>query len=296
MNLPALQAQARLRNDIKATKTIAITVGAYFFCYVPVGVYSVLGRHDGSQIDSWLAFLSWYALFFSTAVNPIIYSLRTSRFRSAFKQFLKDPFGSSDFKEKSCGLGQGREKPNPKRVDAKGGNDDGNSSEFQADRSQARPTFLRERQNEAQLFNQEAGETSEERRMKQQREVPGCNTGTLPGPIATSSFSSPRLMIKRRKACSSILETRKSRDGKSKDIEEKDEVCEKSGLENGSRKGKRHSRKKIDPISMGESGYQTEEKWEGIAPYPQKTKMKDILGRRRNAITPACLPNQAWQH
>ena len=32
-------------------------------------------------------------------VNPLIYYLVNNRFRSAFKQFLKDAVGSSDFKE-----------------------------------------------------------------------------------------------------------------------------------------------------------------------------------------------------
>lgn len=41
-------------------------------------------------------------------MNPVIYYLRTSRFRSAFKQFLKDPFGSSDFKQKPTGAVRGR--------------------------------------------------------------------------------------------------------------------------------------------------------------------------------------------
>jgi len=71
LNLPDLQAQARLQNDIKATKTIAMTIAAYFFSYVPaLIVYAVVGNKEESQADSW----------FSSAVNPIIYYLRTSRF------------------------------------------------------------------------------------------------------------------------------------------------------------------------------------------------------------------------
>ena len=40
-------------------------------------------------------------------MNPIIYYFRTNRFRSAFKQFVKDPFGSSDFKEKPTNRSKG---------------------------------------------------------------------------------------------------------------------------------------------------------------------------------------------
>ena len=48
----------------------------------------------------WFGFFAFYSLYFSSALNPIVYYFRSSRFRSAFKHFLKDPFGSSDFKEK----------------------------------------------------------------------------------------------------------------------------------------------------------------------------------------------------
>ena len=51
-------------------------------------------------------FIASCSLYISSTVNPVIYYLPTSRFRSAFKQFLKDPFGSSDFKEKPTGRRQ----------------------------------------------------------------------------------------------------------------------------------------------------------------------------------------------
>ena len=105
MNLSALQAKARLQHDIKVTKTIAITVAAYFLSYVPAILYAVLGNQAENLADSWFGFIAWYAIFFSSAVNPFIYYFRTSRFRSAFKPLFKDPFGSSDFKETAKQLG-----------------------------------------------------------------------------------------------------------------------------------------------------------------------------------------------
>ena len=101
MNLPPLQAEARLQRDIKATKTIVITIAGFFLCYVPAIIYGVWGHQKGTIADMWFGFFAWYSLYISSAVNPIVYYLRTNRFCSAFKQFLKDPFGSSDFKEKS---------------------------------------------------------------------------------------------------------------------------------------------------------------------------------------------------
>ena len=107
MNLPPLQEKARLKDDIKAIKTIGITIAAYFVCYVPAIVYAVVGLQKENLADSWFGFIAWYSLYISSVLNPIIYYLRAGRCRSAFKQFLKDPFGSSDFKENSNGRGNG---------------------------------------------------------------------------------------------------------------------------------------------------------------------------------------------
>lgn len=110
MNLPPLQAEARLQSDIKATKTIAITIVAYVLCYVPGIIYAVLGLQNESLADSWFAFIAWYSINISCAVNPVIYYLRTNHFHSALKQLFKDPLGSSDFKERpNCrGIVNGR--------------------------------------------------------------------------------------------------------------------------------------------------------------------------------------------
>lgn len=105
MNLHSLQEKARLRDDIKAIKTIGITIAAFFLCYVPAIVYAVVGLQKENLADSWFAFIAWYSLHISSAVNPTIYYLRASRCRYAFKQFLKDPFGSSDLKQNPKGRG-----------------------------------------------------------------------------------------------------------------------------------------------------------------------------------------------
>ena len=49
--------------------------------------------------EHWFGFIACYCLYISSAVHPVIYCLRTRRFRSAFRQFFKHPFGSNDFKE-----------------------------------------------------------------------------------------------------------------------------------------------------------------------------------------------------
>ena len=107
MNLSPLQAEARLKTDIKASKTIAITIAAYFACYVPSVVYAIVAVPKETLTESWFAFFAYYSLYLSSAANPIIYYVRSSRFRSAFRQFLKDPLGSSDIREKPSGQNNG---------------------------------------------------------------------------------------------------------------------------------------------------------------------------------------------
>ena len=64
-----------------------------------------------SERKTCIAFIAWYSLYISSALNPIIYYPLARRCRSVFKQFLKDPFGSSDFKENPNGRVCERLKP-----------------------------------------------------------------------------------------------------------------------------------------------------------------------------------------
>ena len=119
MNLPPLQAEARLQCEIKAIKTIIITVAAYFLCYVPAIVYTVVGSQELNLVNSWLAFIASGSLYISSAVNPIIYYLRTKRFRLAFKQFFKDPLGLSDFDGKPKSRFKRELEGKPRKLDGK---------------------------------------------------------------------------------------------------------------------------------------------------------------------------------
>ena len=283
MNLPGILSQTRLQNDIKATKTVVMTIAAFFLCYVPVIVYAVVGQHDGrSQADSWFSFLSWFALLFSTVVNPIIYYLRSSRFRAAFKQFIKDPFGSNDFKENLRASGKGRENETTK-TDVEEG-------------SQMRQNYHRERRNQmtnssvevlqTNVFENEVGNSKRER-----GEDLGTISTNLSCPAITNSCPQPEPAMEQKGACVSRNQSPESCKGKDKATEEEnEEVFRKHRPKNRSRKRKRPNRRKVHPMAM--SGRPADEKQE--VRVVEDTKRQWILKKRRNSIEDVCRRKQAW--
>ena len=58
LNLPPLQAEARLKEDIKAIKTIAMTIAAYFLCYVPSIAFAMAGTAKENVEVSWFGFIA----------------------------------------------------------------------------------------------------------------------------------------------------------------------------------------------------------------------------------------------
>ena len=99
MNLSPLQAEVRLKRDIRACKTIAIIIATNSFAHLPAILFALVDLENGSLAKSWLAFFAVYILNLSSALNPIIYYVRNSRLQSALRQFLKDPLGSRDLRE-----------------------------------------------------------------------------------------------------------------------------------------------------------------------------------------------------
>ena len=140
MNLSSSQAEVRLREDVKATKTIAITIAAYFFCFIPAIVFAAVVYEEDDN-DVWFSFIARYSIDFSSTVNPIIYYTRTRRCRSAFKQLIKNPFGSSDYKER----------PNLNNTRVLVGNRDGveqeNSRDVKLDGNPTGETYASKRRN-----------------------------------------------------------------------------------------------------------------------------------------------------
>ncbi|XP_031561748.1 alpha-1A adrenergic receptor-like [Actinia tenebrosa] len=99
--------RARTRSEVQAAWTIGLIIAAYILCYVPCILYAAVGPEEmlSSNEIKWFGFAANFFLYFSSGCNPLIYLARTTRFRAAVKQLLKNPFGSDDVKlEKPRGL------------------------------------------------------------------------------------------------------------------------------------------------------------------------------------------------
>ena len=104
LSLPQLQAKARMRMDIQAAETVAIKVVAFLACYIPATLYSAWGHgRPNLRYNRCPGFLAQFCIFISIGFNPVIYSFRTRRFRSALKQLLNDPCGRRPFQESNEG-------------------------------------------------------------------------------------------------------------------------------------------------------------------------------------------------
>ena len=112
LNLPPLQAEARLKQDIQAAKTVAMAVVTYFICYVPAIIYAVLRRSD--TIHEWFGIFAALCTFFSSASNPIIYVFRNRKYGAAIRQLVKDPCGRSPFQERPVITGKEEKQPQKK--------------------------------------------------------------------------------------------------------------------------------------------------------------------------------------
>ena len=248
-----------MQSDIKATKTIAFTVAAYFACYVPTIAYAVAGpEQDGSNADIWFSFFAWFAVFFSSAVNPIIYYVRSRRVRCAFKQFIKDPFGSSDLQEKSSGPGKAREIRNPEgaAIPRENGNEEGNG--YQDDevlknyhgQQRGGTMILSMQAQQVHLCATDNGGSSGKGRVQQQK-------GEASG--STSSFPKPVMVQK--EACASNHQIKEPNEDMCEEIEE----LFLTELDNGSRK-----ESNFPGELVGNSGYRPEEKREVLAQCPEE--------------------------
>ena len=98
-DLSSCVSQKRQQNEVKATNTMIVAFIACLLSYLPLIVHSICINKNFQVNVEWSRFCASLSLFVSSASNPIVYALRTRRFRHALGQLWKDPFGKSPLQE-----------------------------------------------------------------------------------------------------------------------------------------------------------------------------------------------------
>lgn len=81
----------RVKADVHTATTVCLTIVAYVLMgFLPVFLFSVAKIHG-----SWLHFMAYFFIHMNSMANPVIYSLRTRRFRMALVKLFKEPLGKS---------------------------------------------------------------------------------------------------------------------------------------------------------------------------------------------------------
>ncbi|XP_078352033.1 histamine H2 receptor-like [Oculina patagonica] len=73
--------------EIRTMQNIIIIVVTYFVCFVPAMAHGVCVRREINL--PWLEYFAFFFTYFTSACNPVVYSLRTCRFRQVIKKLLK---------------------------------------------------------------------------------------------------------------------------------------------------------------------------------------------------------------
>ncbi|KAJ7385004.1 hypothetical protein OS493_018693 [Desmophyllum pertusum] len=77
--------------DRKWAKTLAIVIGAFLCCYLPIVVASLVHIYTGGASNHSLSKaleILLFLTFSNTVLNPLIYSLRNNEYRRAFKKIF----------------------------------------------------------------------------------------------------------------------------------------------------------------------------------------------------------------
>lgn len=82
--------------DLKALKTVRYIIVCYAICFLPDITRSILLLTSVQIVEHWLVFSSFFFLLLTSAVNSVIYYIRTERFRRAFVMFVTNPLEKKD--------------------------------------------------------------------------------------------------------------------------------------------------------------------------------------------------------
>ena len=89
--VPGKNRVRRLQMDTKATKNLALVVGAFAICYLPYAVcifIESLNKNKPIENLVQMRFFTYTLVTLNSGMNPIIYGLRMRSFRQAYKRLL----------------------------------------------------------------------------------------------------------------------------------------------------------------------------------------------------------------
>lgn len=85
--------------DLKALKTVRYIIVCYAICFLPDITRSILLLTTIQMVEFWLIFCAFFFLLLTSAVNSVIYYIRTERFRRALVMFITSPLEKKELIE-----------------------------------------------------------------------------------------------------------------------------------------------------------------------------------------------------
>lgn len=85
--------------DLKALKTVRYIIVCYAICFLPDITRSILLLTPAQLVEFWLIFSAFFFLLLTSAVNSVIYYIRTERFRRALVMFISSPLEKKELIE-----------------------------------------------------------------------------------------------------------------------------------------------------------------------------------------------------
>ncbi|CAI5455144.1 unnamed protein product [Caenorhabditis angaria] len=78
-----------LANEHKATRVLAVVFMCFFICWTPFFIANFIRGFSGIESPKWCGSLFLWLGYFSSTINPIIYTVFNKRFRQAFVRILR---------------------------------------------------------------------------------------------------------------------------------------------------------------------------------------------------------------
>lgn len=106
-----------VKREIKSAKTFALVIGVFLFCYTPFFVTGTYRRVAGPEaVHNLTTFITTWLAFANSFSNPLVYSLRYSPFKKAFRRLCRCDKGRGRRKGKTSSL---KLSPTPARCESR---------------------------------------------------------------------------------------------------------------------------------------------------------------------------------